>query len=72
MKQFMARNAAKALESMGECEAAFRIRQSENHELRTAVAERRMEGMKMVEGDSHRADLDANLKKSDDHRSKSL
>ena len=63
--QFMARNAAKALESMGECEAAFRIRQGENEELRMAVAERRMGGMEVDgEGDSRKEDLEANLKKS--------
>ena len=72
MMQFMARNAAKALEAMGECEAAFRIRQGENEELRVAVAERRMGGLEVEgEGDSqHKEDLEANLKKSD--RSKGL
>ena len=66
MMQFMARNAAKALEAMGECEAAFRIRQGENEELRVAVAEKRVGGMKVEEeGDSqHKGNLEANLKKS--------
>ena len=68
MQQFCARNAAKAIEAMKACEAAFKMRERENEELLMAITERRMRDMKVD------AWMDANLKNNSevDDRSKGL
>ena len=57
MKQFMAKNAAKAFEAVRECEEALRILLAENTKLLIAVSERRMAEMRVV-------DSNTNMKKS--------
>ena len=47
MQQFLARNAAKAIEAMQQCEAAFKMREGENEELLMAITQRRMSEMKV-------------------------
>ena len=76
MKQFMVKNAAKALQSVRDHTAAYKIRESENEELLMAVAERRLNGMKVDSKPKDAAHgqclLDASWKVAEDDHSKCL
>ena len=74
MREYTARNAAKASEAVGERVAAMRILESENAELSMTIAERRLNGMKVDSPkDAHdKCLLDPEWKMADDDHSHCL
>ena len=75
MREYTARNAAKASEAVGERVAAMRILESENAELSMTIAERRLNGMKVDSKpkDAHsKCLLDPEWKMADDDHSHCL
>ena len=81
MREYTARHAARALEAVAERRAAIRILESDNEELKLAIAERRLNGMRVdspkVNRDSpkdalSKCLLDPEWKMADDDHSKCL